>query len=220
MRTTQLNILILLIIIPIQLKSQENNRLIGIGLNLPPIFGNTIALHSELSNKKLYSFSLSIGGMLNNKTGTFFKKEGWTFNESSSGLYSACGSRFTLRLKSLNSSYCFIGAKLFFGYFFQSAEYRTPIEEWFSNGIIPNGYSFNGNRVYTKGWFSAFAIETGYNIKMTQRIHLEIGLQVGFPFYNSKMLYAVLPGMGSVIPVVGILEPKFIIGKLKKKEMN
>jgi len=212
----RIKILILLILIPSILKSQVIKRMIGVGLNLPSLIGNTIAFDGELTQNRLFLYTIGLGGMLNNKLqGTFTKIGEATYNHENSGVYSSFGIRYTPR-KEFNNIYFFVGAKLLGGYFKQSASYEEPFEDWFRDGEIPDDFYFSGNRVYSKGFFTAFAVESGMNIIIIGNFHAEVGLQYGHHFYTTKKqvsnISSILPGLGSM-NFVGIFKLKFVIKK-------
>lgn len=203
-----------LMMAPLNIQSQEKSRITGIGLNLPSFIGKTFSPDIEISKHRYYSLTLGLGGMLNNTMqGSLTKIGVATYDHENSGCYLSAGARFTLR-KKLNQSYFFTGAKLFGGYFYQSGHYYAPFDEWFLKGQIPDDYFFKGDRVYSKGFFTAFAIECGMDIKVADRFHTEIGLQGGHQFFTTKKqissIYSILPGLGS-LNVVGLLKLKYNI---------
>ena len=212
----KLRLFILLIILPVFLKSQEATHRIGIGLNLPPLIGNTIALDIECTNNEHHSLTFGIGVMLKNKLqGTLHKIGESTDDHESSGVYSTFGIRY-LPGRTMRKIRLFAGAKLIGGYFKQSATFEKPFEDWFRNGQIPKDYYFVDDRVYSEGFFAAIAIESGIKLRLTNRFHSEFGLQGGYNFYKSKRMVSrissILPGLGA-LNIVGILKIKYLILK-------
>jgi hypothetical protein len=212
----KLRLFILLLIFPVFLKSQEATHRMGIGLNLPPLIGNTIALDFECTNNEHYSLTFGIGGMLKNKLpGTLYMIGESTNDHESSGVYSTFGIRY-LPGKTMQRIRFFAGTKLIGGYFKQSATFEKPFEAWFRNGQIPKDYYFVDDRVYSEGIFAAIAIESGIDLKISNRFHTEFGLQGGYHFYKSKRLVSsrssILPGLGA-LNIVGILKIKYMIMK-------
>jgi len=213
MRSIQIKILIVGLTISVQVKSQEY-RLIGLGLNLPPLIGKTVSFDTDLINNKLYSYTLGIGGMINNTLpGTLHKIGQSTYNHENSGIYISGGMRYTPG-KDINKTYFFIGAKILGGYFKQSADYHEPFEEWFRDNIIPKDYYFENEKVYSEGLFTAFAFETGINIRFNNKLHTELGLQGGHHFFTTKRqvsnMSSILPGLGA-LNIAGILKIKYLI---------
>ncbi|NOU46096.1 MAG: hypothetical protein HOO86_03435 [Bacteroidales bacterium] len=216
MNDFKLRLLILLFLLPVFLKSQEATHRIGIGLNLPPLIGNTIALDVECTNNKHFSLTFGIGGMLKNQLqGTLYKIGESTNDHESSGVYSSFGIRY-LPGKTTQRIRFFAGTKLIGGYFKQSATFEKPFEAWFRNGQIPKDYYFVDDRVYSEGFFAAIAIESGINLRLTDRLHSEFGIQGGYNFYKSKRMVSkissILPGLGA-LNIVGILKIKYLILK-------
>jgi hypothetical protein len=216
MNDFKLKLLILLFFLPVFLKSQEATHRIGIGLNLPPLIGNTISLDVECTNNEHYSLTFGIGGMLKNKLqGTLYKIGESTDNHESSGIYSSIGIRY-LSGKTMQRIRFFAGTKLIDGYFKQSATFEKPFEDWFRNGQIPEDYYFVDDRVHSEGLFAAIAIESGINLKITNRFDTEFGLHGGYNFHKSKIMVSnrssILPGLGA-LNIVGILKIKYLIVK-------
>ncbi|MDF1573127.1 MAG: hypothetical protein P1P82_16085 [Bacteroidales bacterium] len=215
MKAPQQYLLILILLIPVQLKSQEYRRT-GVGWNLPALIGKTIVFDADISKNKFYGYSIGIGGMLNNSLrGTLYEIGEATYNHENSGYYFSGGLRYTPR-KEFNQTYFFIGVKLLGGYFLQSAEYHEPFNEWFRDNKIPEDYYFEGDKVYSEGLFTAFVFETGINVKFTNRFHTEIGFQGGHHIYTTKRqvssISSILPGLGA-LNIAGILKIKYIIEK-------
>lgn len=206
-------IVILMLLMPGQLKCQDD-KTIGLGLNLPSLIGKTISLDSDIARNNMYTYSFGIGGMLNNTlSGTLHKIGEATYNHVNSGFYSSGGLRYNPR-KEINTTYFFVGIKLLGGYFIQSAEYHQPFEEWFRDNKIPEDYYFINDRVYSEGFFTAIALETGINVKFTNRFHTEIGFQGGHQIYTTRRqvssMSSILPGLGA-LNISGILKIKYII---------
>lgn len=204
--------MLFLSVISINAIGQDSLTWKSIGINLPPLIGNTFTVIGEINCKTKFAFTTSVGIMKNNKLlGTGFKIGQWTSDHINSGEFISLGLRYTPR-KTLNKSYFFAGTKLLGGHFLQSAKYETPVEEWFSNHKVPDDFYFKGDRVYSKGIFIAFAVETGLNIKITKKFHVELGLQGGYHLWTShrqlSKFSSILPGLGS-LNIVGIVTPKF-----------
>ena len=213
MRLLRIKFLLLLILISSVLRGQDSNRYIGFGMNLPPLIGKTLAISTELTSHRNYSFTVGVGAMTNCTLPRQYRHpvgEG-TYNHSNSGVYTSIGIRFTPQ-KKINSTHFFIGGKLLGGYFKQSAEFRVPFENWFKDNQIPEDFYFIEDRVYSEGFFVGYAIESGINIKLTGHFHTEIGLQYGNHIFTTKKqvssISSILPGLGS-INIVGIL--KFLL---------
>ncbi len=196
--------------------SAQEKIVYAVGTNLPPIIGNTYTLNAELIPQKNITANVEIGIMIDSKLqGSYTKIGTGRSNHINSGQYLSAGLRYTPR-KSSNQTYFFIGAKLLGGYFKQSAEMWEDFASFFRDGTIPADYEIKGDRVYSKGYFMGLAGDIGVNLRITNRFHLELGIQSGHNLFTSKRqvdnVYAYLPGIGAM-NFVGIVRAKIVIGK-------
>lgn len=196
--------------------SAQERTMYSVGTNLPPIIGNTYTLNAELIPQKKFTANAEIGIMIDSKLRRSFTLKGTgRSSHINSGQYLSTGLRYTPRT-SFNQTYFFIGAKLLGGYFKQSAVMDIDFAEFFKDGSIPADYEIEGDRVYSEGFFMGLAGDIGVNLKITNRFHLELGIQCGHHLYTSSrqvdIVYSRLPGIGT-LNMVGIVRTKFVIGK-------
>ena len=198
-------IIILTLIIALTASGQGLTDNMTIGLNLPPIAGNTLDLKIESNPRPHWTHQLATGVMINNKIpGSLLKKGDFTRDWVNSGAFASLGVRFNTR-KQINKSTYFIGSKLIGGYFDQSGT---------------SNWDNTNQAIRETGLFAAVGLETGATIKFTDRFHLDIGFQYSLPFYTDKQvsgLFSVLPGIGAIMNLQGIVTPKFYIGRRKKE---
>ena len=77
---------------------QENPRKYSIGLNLPPLFGQTLDFKIEDNWKPHWTAQLSLGIMIDNKRkGSWSKVHDGTKDWRNSGMFSSVGIRFNTR---------------------------------------------------------------------------------------------------------------------------
>ncbi len=197
---------------------QETKNIKEIGLNTPSLIGRTIEIKGLYFNNKFFSYTAYTGFMFTNELQrTYFKIYDYTDDHLSSGLYSGIGVRFTPR-KNIDRNHLFIGFRIIYGYFIQSATYPDDFEEHFRDRIIPDDYYFKNDRVYSKGIYFGIAGEIGTYIEILKKIGIDVGLEIGFSLYESKRqvssYYNRLPGIGCW-NIKGILSPYYIIKKNK-----
>ena len=170
------------------------------GLNLPPLIGHTFDLKIEKHPRPHWTYQWSAGLMINNKLrGTYYKVGDGIKDRSNSGAFTSIGARFNTR-KEINKSAYFIGYKLIGGYFVEKGSTPDDINKPIRN----------------TGLFAAAALETGTTIRFTNRFHLDIGFQYSLPFYTDDQVsihHSVLPGIGAIQNLQGIVTPKFYIGQ-------
>jgi hypothetical protein len=211
-------ILVFLLLTTGIVSAQEKTQY-AVGTNLPPLMGNTFTLNAELIPPKHFTTNFEIGMMINSRLrGSYAKVGTGRSDHINSGQYLSTGLRYTPKRK-LNQTYFFVGIKILGGSFKQSAEIQDDFETFFKDGIVPADYEIKGNRVYSEGYYIGLAAEIGMNLKITNRLNLELGIQGGKHVYTTKRqvdnVYSYLPGMGSM-QVVGIVRAKILIGKIEK----
>lgn len=187
----------LFFISPYKSVGQEIQRKYAIGLNLPPLIGNTIDVKVENNWKPHWTMQLALGCMINNKQqGSWIKVHDGTEDWRNSGVFSSVGLRFNTR-KLLEKNTLFVGTKLLGGYFFQSAI-----------------NSQNDQRFEREGKYGALCVEVGATIKLYKKLSMDIGMHYARVFYSDKQassLFSVLPGIGALGNVQGILVFKYFI---------
>jgi hypothetical protein len=211
-------ILVFLLLTSGIVSAQEKTQY-AVGTNLLPLMGNTFTLNAELIPPKHFTTNFEIGMMINSRLrGSYTKVGTGRSDHINSGQYLSTGLRYTPKRK-LNQTYFFVGIKILGGSFKQSAEIQDDFETFFKDGIVPADYEIKGNRVYSEGYYIGLAAEIGMNLKITNRLNLELGIQGGNHLYTTKRqvdnVYSYLPGMGSM-HVVGIVRAKMLIGKIEK----
>jgi len=178
---------------------QDNARKYSIGLNLPPLVGHTIDLKIENNWNTHWLIQLGLGAMVNNEIkGSWVKVDDGTIDWVNSGLFTSFGIRFNTR-KKIEKNTFFIGSKLINGYFIQYAD------------------NYENDVPFKKtGYFIAIGLETGLTIKVYKKISMDIGFQYSPVIYSERQaseLYSVLPGIGAIGDLQGILTIKYFIRK-------
>lgn len=171
----------------------------SIGLNLPSLAGHTIDLKIENNWKPHWTMQLGLGIMINNKIkGSWVKVNDGTRDWENSGLFTYFGVRYNTR-KEIAKNTFFVGSKLINGYFIQYADnYENEIP------------------LKRTGYFLAVGLETGLTIKAYKKISTDIGFQYSPVLYSERQVsnrYSVLPGIGAIGNLQGILTLKYFIGK-------
>lgn len=178
---------------------QEFNHKYSVGLNLPPLIGHTIDLKIENNWKPHWTMQLGLGIMIDNKIiGSWVKVDDGTMDWENSGFFTSFGLGFNTR-KEIEKNTFFVGCKLINGYFIQYAD------------NYENDMPFKRT-----GYFVAVGLETGLTIKIFKRISTDIGLQYSPVLYSNRQAskwYSVLPGVGAIADLQGILTIKYFMGK-------
>lgn len=191
----------LLIIITVTTYGQSIFSNTALGINLPPIIGKTIDLKIETNPNSHLTTQLAIGYMQDNKLiGTIYKVGDFTKNWNNAGAFVSLGLRYNTR-NNFEKSTLFIGTKVIGGYFDQTAD------------------SSGGGKIHRTGFFSAIGIESGLTLKIQQRFSIDFGFQYSYPFYKDRQaseLFSVLPGIGSIGDLQGILTLKYLLIKTNK----
>lgn len=180
-----------------------------LGINLPPIIGKTLDLKVETNPNSHFTNQLAIGYMQDNKLeGSYYKICDFTENWNNSGAFISFGLRYNTR-KNLEKSTFFIGIKIIGGYFDQTAD------TWDRDNI-------HRTNIRRTGFFGAIGVESGLTLKIKQKFSIDFGLQYSYPFYTDEQVssfFSVLPGVGAIGNLQGILIPKFILKrKVKQNE--
>jgi hypothetical protein len=175
--------------------AQEDILKNSIGLNIPSLIGKTIDFKYENNFKSHCSFQVALGLMSNNTLkGSLLKISDGTNNWENSGAFTSFGYRYKTS-KEINRNTLFIGAKSISGYFHQIAENienETPIER--------------------SGFFTAIGIESGFELRIIDKLNLEMGIQFSPVIYSYKQAsryFSVLPGIGSIGNLQAILTLKY-----------
>ena len=178
---------------------QDNIRKYSVGLNLPSIIGRTIDLKIENNWKPHLTMQFGLGAMIDNKIkGSWVKVGDGTIDWINSGIFVSFGIRFNTR-KEIEKNTFFIGAKMIDGYFIQHADYYE------------NDVPFKRT-----GYFLAVGLESGITIKVIKKVSMDIGFQYSPVLYSDRQAskwYSVLPGIGAIGDLQGILTIKYFIGR-------
>jgi hypothetical protein len=174
---------------------QDNSRKYSIGLNLPPLIGQTIDLKFENNWKPHWTAQIGLGFMIDNKQkGSWSKVHDGTKDWKNSGMFSSVGIRFNTR-NDIEKNTFFFGTKLLGGYFLQSA-LNTQNKETFE----------------MTGYYFAIGYETGATIKVYKKLSVDIGLLYSPVLYSDKQAsyrFSILPGIGALGNVQGIMTIKY-----------
>jgi hypothetical protein len=167
----------------------------SIGLNIPSLIGKTIDLKYENNYRSHCSFQIALGLMVKNKLkGSLLKINDGSNNWENSGAYTSFGFRYKTN-KEINRNTIYFGAKSISGYFFQKAEnYKNeiPIEK--------------------SGFFNAIGFESGFELRIIDRINLDMGFQYSPVLFSNKQAsqyFSVLPGIGAIGNLQAILTLKY-----------
>jgi hypothetical protein len=178
---------------------QDNTHKYSVGLNLPPIIGHTIDLKIENNWKPHWTMQLGLGAMIDNKIkGSWVKVDDGTMDWVNSGFFTSFGIRFNTR-KEIEKNTFFVGVKMIDGYFIQHAD------------NYENDIPFKRT-----GYFLAVGLESGITIKFIKKVSMDIGFQYSPVLYSDRQAskwYSVLPGVGSISDLQGILTIKYFLGK-------
>jgi hypothetical protein len=167
----------------------------SIGLNISSLIGKTIDFKYENNFKSHCSFQIAIGLMIKNKLmGSLLKISDGTTDWENSGAFTSIGFRYKTS-KEINRNTLYFGAKSISGYFIQIAESianEIPIE---SSGI-----------------FTAIGIESGFELRIIDKLNLDMGIQFSPVIYSNKQAsqyFSVLPGIGAIGNSQAILTLKY-----------
>ena len=178
---------------------QDNAHKYSVGLNFPPIIGHTIDMKIENNWKPHWTMQLGLGAMIDNKTkGSWVKVDDGTMDWVNSGFFTSFGIRYNTRKEIVKNTF-FVGSKLINGYFIQYAD------------NYENDVPFKRT-----GYFIAVGLETGLTIKMFKRISTDIGFQYSPVLFSDRQAskrYSVLPGVGAIGDLQGVLTIKYFMGK-------
>lgn len=190
---------IIFLVIVVQCYGQEVKPKFAIGINLPPLVGKTIDLKLERICNNHWTMLIGLGAMKDNKLqGTFFKLDDGMSNHINSGLFASLGIRFNKR-KEIVRNGIFIGGKLIGGNFDQQA---TEDE--------------TGAVIGRKGNFLAMGFESGVTLKIYKRLGMDIGIQYSPVLFSDKQVsgrFSILPGIGAIGDLQGILAIKYLLNK-------
>jgi hypothetical protein len=182
-------------------QSEKSNYL---GINLIPLFGNSLELGYEMNVKSFLSIDLYSGYTFNSKMdsprpiGTEYQLT------NKSGFFIKTGIRYNLR-KDLNKFAPFIGLNIVNAIALEEAVYEpnwdnsTPDEP-----VKRNSYNLGLNGII------------GVTSPSTKRISIDIGLQIGTVVINNLLDYhSYMPGMGvdfgGGVRIQGIARIKYLI---------
>jgi hypothetical protein len=186
---------IILLAILTETSGQDYFHKYSVGLNLPPLIGHTMDLKIENNLKPHWTMQLGLGMMIDNKIkGSWVKLHDGTSDWQNSGLFASFGIRFNTG-KQIKKNTFFVGSKLISGYFVQQAV-----------------NSEDDTRFRKTGNFVAAGLETGITISVLKNISLDVGFQYSPVLYSDKQAsswYSVLPGVGAISDLQGILTIKY-----------
>lgn len=185
---------ILYTIFPICKAQVDTENSFAAGLNFTTFIGKTIEIKGVYTNHPLYYRTITSGIMFSNH---YAARRGDPYDGTSdhinSGIYLGIGSRLTPG-KSFLSNYPFLGAKVYSGYYKQSANYDTQLF------VFSNNFYYEKDRVYSEGIYVGIAGEIGYVFLIYNRINLELGFEYGHELYTTHRRisshYSRFPGMG------------------------
>jgi hypothetical protein len=188
----------------IETYGQNTNHKYSVALNLPPLIGHTIDLKIENNWKPHWTMQFGLGAMIDNKIkGSWVKVGDGTTDWTNSGFFASFGIRFNTR-KEIEKNTFFAGLKLIDGYFIQHAKnYENDIP------------------IKRKGNFLAAGLEAGITIKVTKKVSMDTGLQYSPVLYSNRQAsewYSILPGVGAICDLQGILTIKYFFGENDKNK--
>lgn len=181
--------------------TQETQGKYSIGLNLPPLIGKTIDLRFENNLNPHWTLQLSAGAMIDNHIkGSVYKVYDGLAYFNNSGFFGSAGIRYYYH-KEVKKSALFGGVKIINGYFDQSGRYEE-----------------GHNQVSESGYFIATGIEAGVSWRLSDKFKLDTGLQYSPVIYADRQVsrfFSVLPGIGAIADLQGILAFKYFINRSK-----
>lgn len=203
-QTKRAIILLILLIgfgIPVNAQSEKINYL---GINLIPLFGNTLELGYELNTKPNLSYDFYFGYVFNSKLSSPLKKGTQYDLENKSGFFIKIGARYNLR-KDLKKFAPFIGLNIVNAIAIEKGIYNPDFDNNTPNEpVVRNSYNWGFNGVI------------GITSPATKRINVDFGLQIGTTLINNLLdFHSYMPGMGvnlgSGLRIQGILRVKYLI---------
>ena len=201
--TRTIGIIILLIGIGISSKAQSEKPNY-LGINLIPLFGNTLELGYEMNVKSFLSIDLYSGYTFNSKmdsprpVGTQYELT------NKSGFFIKIGARYNLR-NDLNKFAPFVGLNFVNAIAIEEGTYNPNLEN--NTTVEPvkrNSYNLGLNGII------------GVTSPATKRINIDLGLQIGTVVINNLLDYhSYMPGMGvdfgGGVRLQGIARIKYLI---------
>jgi len=185
------------ILITLHSYTQETQGKYSIGLNLPPLIGKTIDLRFENNLNPHWALQLSAGVMIDNHMkGSVYKVYDGLSDFNNSGFFASAGIRY-YHHKEVKKSALFAGVRIISGYFDQSGRYEE-----------------GHNQVSESGYFIATGIEAGVTWRLSDKFKLDTGLQYSPVIYADRQVsrfFSVLPGIGAIADLQGILAIKYCL---------
>lgn len=190
---------IIFLVIIVHCYGQEVKPKFAIGINLPPLVGKTIDLKLEGICNNNWTMLIGLGAMEDNKLqGTYFKLDDGMSNHSNSGLFATIGIRY-------NDSRKMAKARLFFGSKLIGGSFNQQATEDETGAVIGR-----------KGNFLAMGFESGVTLKIYKRLGMDIGIQYSPVLFSDKQVsgrFSILPGIGAIGDLQGILAIKYLLNK-------
>lgn len=185
--------------ISINAQPEQNNYF---GINLMPLFGNTLELGYERNIKPNLSINLYSGYVFNSKLNSPFKIGTPYDLKNKSGGFIKIGVRYNFR-KDLNKFALFTGLNIVNAFAIEEGDYDSDFNNNTLNELaISESYNLGINGII------------GVTSPATKRINIDLGLQIGKIVINNLLDYhSYMPGMGVNygICVQGIIRIKYRI---------
>ena len=187
--------------ITVNAQSEKSNYL---GINLIPLFGNTLELGYEINVKPNLSVDLYSGYVFNSKLNSPLKKGTQYDLENKSGFVIKIGTRYNLR-SDLNKFAPFFGLNIVNAIAIEEGFYDNDFDNYTPNEpVVRNSYNL--------GLIGIIGITS----PATKRISIDLGLQMGKVIINNLLdFHSYMPGMGvsfgSGLRIQGVLRIKYLI---------
>jgi hypothetical protein len=203
MKTKKLIVTLIFLIgfgsISVNAQSEKSNYL---GINLIPLFGNTLELGYELNIKPNLSVDLYSGYVFNSKLSSPLKQGTQYDLENKSGFFIKIGTRYNLR-NDLNKFAPFFGLNMVNAIAIEEGFYDDDFDNYTPNQPVGrNSYNLGLNGII------------GITSPATKRINIDLGLQVGKVIVNNLLdFHSYMPGMGvsfgGGLRIQGVLRIKY-----------